>query len=48
MSNESILALSLRICHGQPVSIPGLTPSQWGVLLNHIAANREERHGPAL
>ena len=48
MSANNILALSIRICHGQPVRIPPLNPAQWGILLNHIAANREEMHGAAL
>ncbi|HBC0018010.1 TPA: hypothetical protein JG871_003929 [Enterobacter hormaechei subsp. xiangfangensis] len=44
MNNERILALSVAICHGQPATIPALTPEQLARLLNDIAANREEVH----
>lgn len=48
MSNERILALSQALCQGQRIAVPALKPADWGKLLNHVAANREELHGPNL
>ncbi len=48
MNADRILALSIRISQGKPVRIPALTPRELAILLNHVAANREEIHGPQL
>lgn len=45
MNNERIIALSVALCQGRRIAVPALTPADWGKLLNHVAANREELHG---
>ena len=48
MTNEQIVMIKNRICQGLPTRIPAMTPHQLAILLNELAAEREEIHGPRL
>ncbi|HAT3959753.1 hypothetical protein QMM96_22035 [Citrobacter freundii] len=48
MSNDTILALKDRLCEGKPCRLPAMSPRDLAILLNHVAADREEIHGPNL
>lgn len=46
MSIETILTLKQRLCAGLPCRLPAMSPAQLARLLNEVAADREEIHGP--
>lgn len=48
MSTDTILTLKDRLCQGKPCRIPPMLPRELAMLLNHVAADREEIHGPNL
>lgn len=48
MSNEVIIALKEKLCQGVQCRIPPMSPIDLGILLNEVAADREEIQGPTL
>lgn len=48
MSIEVMLAIKDRLCQGKPCRIPPMSTPELASLLNHVAADREQIHGPNL
>lgn len=45
---SAMLAVKEALCQGKKVRVPPMSPLQLGILLNEVAADREEIHGPQL
>lgn len=48
MNIERIIALKTALCAGLPCRMPAMSPPDLARLLNEVAADREEIHGPNL